>query len=171
MKKFLAVLAIAAAAPAVFVATAPAAVAMQADEGGFQLPTPPEGMGQVVFYRTGGLSGAALGCAIFDNGNPDKLSSLGGGRYFVLNSQPGERSFKVNSLETDDQLTLEVEEGETQFVRCRIKAGFLSGRANIAPSSEREFRDKYKDPKLVDADDMSEEVRAMNYADAAPAAE
>lgn len=128
-------------------------------------------MGQVVFYRTGGLSGAALGCAVFDVGATDKLSSLGAGRYFMLVSEPGPRSFTVKSLETKDALTLEIEPDETQFVRCKIKSGFMSGRADIAPSTEAEFRSKYKNPKLVDADDMAEAVKMTNYPAPAAASE
>ena len=162
MKRIFASLALAVAAPAAMVAVAPA-VAAQDSEEGYQIPTPPEGMGQIIFYRTGGLGGAALGCGVFNAGEEEKLSSLGSGRYFVLHSEPGERNFTVKSLETKDALTLEVEEGETQFVRCKIKTGFFSGRANISPSSEKEFRRKYKKPKLVDDDDMIETVRVMNY--------
>ncbi|MFN7157390.1 hypothetical protein [Erythrobacter cryptus] len=163
MKKFLVALAFAAAAPVAMTASAPAALAQDKAEGEFKIPTPPEGKGQVIFYRTGGISGAALGCAVFDAGAEDKLSSLGAGKYFVLVSDPGPRSFTVKSLEAKDAMTLEIEEGETQFVRCKIKAGFMSGRADIAPSNESEFRSKYKTAKLVDADDMSAEVKAMNY--------
>ncbi len=163
MKKMFAALAIATAAPVAIVASAPAVQARDDDRPAYEIPTPPEGKGQIIFYRTGGLGGAALGCAVFNAGEEDKLSSLGSGRYFVLVSDPGERNFTVKSLETKDQLTLEVEEEETQFVRCKIKSGFFSGRANIAPSSESEFRKRYKKPKLVDSDDMSDAVRAMNY--------
>lgn len=161
MKNFLTALAIAVAAPAAMMAAAP--VAMAQAEGEFKIPTPPAGKGQVIFYRTGGLSGAALGCAVFDVGAADKLSSLGAGRYFVLVSEPGARSFTVKSLETKDAITLEIEPDETQFVRCKIKSGFMSGRADIAPSTESEFRGKYKNPKLVDAEDMSEAVKKTNY--------
>lgn len=161
MKKFLVALAIGTATPAAMMAAAPAALAQA--EGEFSIPTPPEGKGQVIFFRTGGLSGAALGCAVFDSGATDKLSSLGAGRYFVLVSEPGPRSFTVKSLETKDALTLEIEPDETQFVRCKIKSGFMSGRADIAPSNEAEFRKRYTNPKLVDADDMAEPVRMDNY--------
>lgn len=163
MKKTLTALVLAAAAPLVMTATAPAAVAEEKEDAALVIPAPPEGKGQVLFYRTGGLSGAALGCAVFDVGAEDKLSSLGSGKYFILVSEPGPRSFTVKSLETKDALTLEIEEGETQFVRCKIKTGFMSGRADIGPSTETEFRAKHKNPKLVDADDMSEAVRATNY--------
>jgi hypothetical protein len=163
MKKMLTALALVAAAPVVMIAAAPAALAEEMAEGELVIPTPPEGKGQVVFYRTGGLSGAALGCAVFDVGVADKLSSLGAGKYFILVSEPGPRSFTVKSLETKDALKLEIEPDETQFVRCKIKTGFMSGRADIAPSTEAEFREKHKNPKLVDAEDMSEAVKATNY--------
>jgi len=163
MKKLLAAAAVALAAPVAMTAAAPAVLAQDKAEGELKIPTPPAGKGQVLFYRTGGLSGAALGCAVFDVGKEDKLSSLGAGKYFILVSDPGPRSFTVKSLETKDALTLEIEEGETQFVRCKIKTGFLSGRADIGPSTETEFRTKHKNPKLVDAEDMADAVRATNY--------
>jgi hypothetical protein len=165
MKTFFAALAIAAAVPMAMTASAPAAMAQddKAADTELKIPTPPPGKGQVLFYRTGGLSGAALGCAVFDVGAEDKLSSLGSGKYFVLVSEPGPRSFTVKSLETKDAMALEIEPDETQFVRCKIKSGFLSGRADIAPSTEAEFRKRHKNPKLVDAEDMSDAVKAMNY--------
>lgn len=163
MKKLLTAAMLAVAAPVVMTAVAPAALAQKKAEGEVTIPAPPPGKGQVLFYRTGGLSGAALGCAVFDVGKEDKLSSLGAGKYFILVSDPGPRSFTVKSLETKDALTLEIEEGETQFVRCKIKTGFMSGRADIGPSTETEFRTKHKNPKLVDAEDMSDAVRATNY--------
>lgn len=163
MKKLLTAAALAFAAPLAMSLAAPAALAEEKAEGELKIPPPPEGKGQILFYRTGGLSGAALGCAVFDVGAEDKLSSLGSGKYFILVSEPGPRNFTVKSLETKDALTLEIEEGETQFVRCKIKTGFMSGRADIAPSTEGEFREKHKNPKLVDAEDMSAEVKAMNY--------
>jgi len=165
MKKLFAAAIFAAAAPLAMTGAAPAALAQAKAEaeGELTIPAPPPGKGQVLFYRTGGISGAALGCAVFDVGAADKLSSLGAGKYFILVSDPGPRSFTVKSLETKDALTLEIEEGETQFVRCKIKTGFMSGRADIGPSTETEFRTKHKNPKLVDAEDMSEAVKATNY--------
>lgn len=165
MKTFFAAFAIAAAVPLAMTASAPAAMAQEdkAADTELKIPTPPPGKGQVLFYRTGGLSGAALGCAVFDVGAEDKLSSLGAGKYFVLVSEPGPRSFTVKSLETKDAMALEIEPDETQFVRCKIKSGFLSGRADIAPSTEAEFRKRHKNPKLVDPEDMSDAVKAMNY--------
>jgi hypothetical protein len=114
------------------------------------VPTPPEGMGQVVFFRPGGM-GFALGCGVNENG--ERISALGAGKYFVHPTTPGSHSYTVKS-EATDLLTLEVEPGETTYVKCKIKMGIMVGRPNIAPSTQAEF-DKLS-PKLeyVDADDI-----------------
>jgi len=165
-KKVMYAAAIAIAAPVMMTAPAPA-LAEKEEAPQLEIPAPPAGKGQILFYRTGSIMGAALGCAVFDVDGSEKISSLGAGKYFIVHSEPGERQFKVKSLEAKDTLTLEIEEDETQFVRCKIKSGFLSGRADISPSSEKEFRKKHKKPKLVDADDMSDSVMKVNYPAAA----
>ncbi len=113
------------------------------------IPTPPEGKGQVVFFRPGG-TGFAIGCLVNEKGQ--KVSSLGAGRYFVMVAGPGRHEFTVKS-EAKDTLALEVEAGETQYATCRIKMGIMIGRPDLAPSTEAEFR-KHGKLKLVDADDM-----------------
>jgi hypothetical protein len=114
------------------------------------LPAPPAGKGQIVFFRTGGIVGAAMGCSV--NENRQKISSLGGGRYFVLVTDPGRHEYSVKS-EATDTLPLEVEADETQFASCKIKMGMMVGRPDIRPATEAEFR-AAKNLKLVDADDM-----------------
>jgi hypothetical protein len=121
-----------------------------------QLPAPPAGKGQIVFFRGSG-SGAIVGCSI--NENSQKVSSLGDGRYFVMVADPGRHEFSVKS-EAKDVLPLEVEADETQFVECRIKMGILIGRPDLAPASEEIFRKKRK-LKMVDADDMGPGVGAL----------
>lgn len=112
------------------------------------IPLPPAGTGQIVFFRPGGM-GFALGCSVNENGA--KVSSLGAGKYFVMRTTPGRHEFTVKS-EAKDVLALEVEEGETQFAKCKIKMGIVAGRPDLAPSDEAEFRKG--DFELVDADDM-----------------
>lgn len=111
---------------------------------------PPAGMGQVVFFRTGG-AGFALGCGINENG--ERLSALGAGKYVVIPATPGSHSYTVKS-EATDLLTLEVEPGETSYVRCKIKAGIMVGRPNIAPSTAAEFDEHSHKLEYVDADDI-----------------
>lgn len=136
---------------ALFISSAPA-LAAETSEGktaAIAIPAPPEGQGQVVFFRSGGM-GLALGCSVNENGQ--KVSSLGAGRYFVMVARPGRHEFTVKS-EAKDTLALEVEAGETQYATCRIKMGIIVGRPDLAPSTEAAFRKNGK-LKLVDADDM-----------------
>jgi hypothetical protein len=140
------------------------------------LPAPPEGKGQIVWFRPGGM-GFALGCSVNENG--EKVSSLGAGKYFIMVAEPGAHEFSVKS-EAKDTLTLLVEEGETQYAMCRIKMGIIVGRPDIRPSTEGDFRNENK-LEMVDAEDMGpgpgamrpEEVQAalaaQGLAQAAPA--
>lgn len=114
------------------------------------IPSAPAGKGQVVFFRPGGFVGSAVACSVHENGQ--KVSSLGGGRYFIMAADPGRHEFSVKT-EASDKLPLEVEPDETQFVACKIKMGIMVGRPDIRPSTEEEFLAQ-KNLKLVDADDM-----------------
>jgi hypothetical protein len=155
-------------------AASPAAAGEKEDAANIQLPAPPPGKGQVVFFRKGGLSGSAVACSVHENGA--KVSSLGGGRYFVMATEPGRHEFSVKT-EATDVLALEVEADETQFASCKIKMGMMVGRPDIKPATEQEFR-AAKSLKMVDADDMGpapgalrpEEVAAALAANAAPQA-
>ena len=140
----------AASAVAVALSSAPALAADKVDAAApIAIPAPPEGKGQVVFFRPGGM-GVALGCSVNEKGQ--KVSSLGAGRYFVMVAEPGRHEFTVKS-EAKDTLALEVESGETQYALCRIKMGIMVGRPDLAPSTEAEFQ-QHKKLKVVDADDM-----------------
>ncbi len=114
------------------------------------IPPPPAGRGQIVFYRTGSIMGAAMGCAVNEKGQ--KISSLGAGRYFILVTEPGRHEYTVKS-EAKDVLALEVEADETQYAMCKIKMGIMAGRPDLRPSTEAEFIKSSTD-RLVDAEDM-----------------
>lgn len=128
-----------------------AAPAFAADAGNtVALPAPPSGKGQIVFFRSGTIMGAAMGCSVNEKGQ--KISSLGAGKYFIMVADPGRHEFMVHS-EAKDILALEVEPDETQFATCKIKMGIMAGRPDIRPATEAEFRAQ-KNPKMVDAEDM-----------------
>ncbi len=137
-----------------------------ADEGVKKvIPAPAEGKGQIVFFRPGGM-GFALGCGVNENGV--RLSALGAGKYFILPVDPGSHSYTVKS-EATDLLRLEVEPGETYYVKCKIKMGIMVGRPNIAPSTQDEFdKDSHK-LKYVDADDAGSTVLPNPEGEAAKA--
>jgi len=120
------------------------------------IPAPPAGKGQIVFFRSSAM-GFAIGCTV-NQGTKDnkiKVSSLGSGKYVIVTADPGKQEYWVQS-EAKDVLNLLVEEGETQFVECRIKMGFFVGRPDLSPSSPQEFVEKGAKLKLVDDEDMGE---------------
>jgi hypothetical protein len=147
----------------------PALAADKKDEGGAStavvIPAPPAGKGQIVFYRTGTIMGAAMGCAVNEKGQ--KISSLGAGRYFLLVTDPGRHEYTVKS-EAKDVLALEVEADETQYAMCRIKMGFMAGRPDLRPSTEAEFHKSSTD-KLVDDEDMGPGPGALRASEVAAA--
>jgi hypothetical protein len=114
------------------------------------IPLPPPGKGQVVFFRPGAWGGA-ISCAVSLNGA--RLSSLRPERFFIHQAEPGPRTYSVES-EAKDELTLEVEPGETQYVRCRVTMGVMVGRPNLSPATAEEFAKaagklKAMDPLIV----------------------
>lgn len=150
-----------------------AGTAIAGDKAPVRIPPPPAGKGQIVFYRTGTIMGAAMGCAVNEKGQ--KISSLGSGRYFILVTDPGRHEYTVKS-EAKDVLALQVEDGETQYAMCKIKMGIMAGRPDLRPSTEAEFVKAGTD-RLVDDDDMgpgpgalrAAELKAALTATAAPA--
>ncbi len=140
-------------------------VAMAADKAPKKapvvIPAPPAGKGQIVFYRTGTIMGAAMGCSVNEKGQ--KISSLGAGRYFILVTDPGRHEYMVKS-EAKDILALQVEADETQYAMCKIKMGIMAGRPDLAPSTEAAFRKSGTD-RLVDVDDMGPGPGALRPAE------
>lgn len=103
------------------------------------IAAPAKGMGQVIFYRTSAM-GALLGCTAREN--DVEVARLGVGKYYVVPVAPGVHEYTAKSIESKDKLKLEVEDGETYFVKCSIAMGFMSGHPKLSPSTEAEFAAK-----------------------------
>lgn len=97
---------------------------------------PPEGKGQIVFFRPSKFAGAAVGFVVRE-GETD-LGKLRSGNYFIAAVEPGTHQYTVHS-EAKDVLTLEVEAGETYYVQGSIAMGFMVGRPNLSPSDQAAF--------------------------------
>lgn len=132
-----------------------AAIAAKKEREPAVIPAPPEGKGQVVFYRTGGFVGAAIACNVREN---DVLvGKLSGGKYFVHVAEPGKHAFTAKS-EAKDTLNMEVESDETYYVRCKIGAGFMAGRPNLSPVQKADFDKKSAKLKFKDQEKIDKEV-------------
>lgn len=103
--------------------------------------TPVTGKGQVVFYRPGSLMGAALGCTVHEG--TAQVARLGTGKYWVAPVEPGKHVYNTEG-EAKDVLNMEVEPGETYYVKCNIGMGVMSGRANLSPATPEDFAKKAK---------------------------
>lgn len=97
---------------------------------------PPEGKGQVVFFRDKKFTGAAIRYKVREGAT--ELGKLANGSYFVHVAEPGAHEYTVHS-EAKDLLNLEVEAGETYYVVGGITMGFMAGRPNLSPSDQAVF--------------------------------
>jgi hypothetical protein len=133
----------------------PASVSAAKEKAPAVVPAPEAGKGQVVFFRTGGLVGAAISCNVREEGK--LVGGLSGGKYFVVNFAPGKHVFTTKS-EATDTLNMEIETGETYYVRCAIGAGVVAGRPNLSPVDKALFDEKSSGLKQKTADQLAKEV-------------
>ena len=115
-------------------AAAPAESAKATTNG--TIGAPPEGKGQIVFFRDKKFTGAAIRYKVREGAI--ELGKLSNGSYFVHVAEPGAHEYTVHS-EAKDILNLEVEAGETYYVIGGITMGFLAGRPNLSPSDQAAF--------------------------------
>lgn len=117
------------AAPPIVVATA----------GDGVIHAPPEGQGQIVFFRPSRLGGAALSFSVREGDTG--IGRLNNGRYFVHVTAPGIHEYNISS-EATDTLRLEIEPGETYFVEQVINMGIMVGRPALNPSDQATFEER-----------------------------
>jgi hypothetical protein len=83
-----------------------------------------------------------------------ELGKLNNASYFVAVLDPGPHTFTA-ATENKNVLKLELDDGETQYVRGTVQMGFLVGEANLAPADQAMFELHYahmhtsKPPKTV----------------------
>ena len=116
-----------------------------------QIATPPAGMGQVVFYRPGGMGGL-VSCRV--NEGDKVVNRLPPGKYFVQQTTPGVHEYSVHS-ESKDVLRVNVEDGETQYARCTVRMGIMVGRPNLSTQDRADFEKRGKKLKLQAAFDAT----------------
>lgn len=132
-------------------ALAPVAAATQADfaadwrllgeqpqtRGWLDIPPPPQGFGQVVFFRRKTMTGVEW-FNVRENGRA--LAKLTAGTYFILPVQPGVHEFTARSEpELKDHLTLKIAPGETYYVESIMTHGLVLGAAELTPSDKARF--------------------------------
>lgn len=101
-----------------------------------EIPPPPPGKGQVVFYRPSRFVGAVLSFSLHEGNS--RVGKLFPGRYFVQVVEPGLHTYTMR-WEFTDTLRVEVAAGETQYVQEVIGAGVIIDGPRLRPSTESEF--------------------------------
>jgi hypothetical protein len=102
---------------------------------------PPKGRGQVVFFRDKSLLGTGQWFNVREDGKA--LGKLTNGAYFVQVTDPGLHTYTATEEpELKDRLKLEVDAGETYFVRGTLTKGVVVGAADLVPSNRATF-DRY----------------------------
>jgi hypothetical protein len=110
----------------------------QQSRGWIEVPPPPRGMGQVVFFRAKSVAGFGQWFNVRENGQA--LGKLTNGAYFVVVLPPGRHSFSASSEpEFKDHLTLKVDPGETYYVQGLMTHGVVIGVADLTPSDKARF--------------------------------
>jgi len=123
---------------------APVASAQAAVAG--SISPPPAGKGQVVFFRPSRYVGWAVWFNVRENGTA--LGKLSNGAYFVRVTDPGAHTYTA-ATENHNVLHLEIDDGETYYVRGSVQMGILMGEANMAPSDQATFEKSFKGMHLA----------------------
>jgi hypothetical protein len=124
-----AALAVAAPATAVF-ADPPAAMSPAV------LPPPVAGKGQVVFYRKPLFSLIPFNWKVREG--KTEICLMMAGTYCIADVDPGTHTYEVHS-EAKNDLTLEVDAGETYYVIGGISMGLIVNHPNITPAQKAQF--------------------------------
>jgi hypothetical protein len=102
--------------------------------------------GKIIMYRGSSIVGAGLGCPIRFKGQ--EIVELARGKYAEWTVPPGRYILNNHT----SSLEISVDPGETRYVRCMIKAGFLTGRADLQIVDEEDFnehRNEYEQKQVA----------------------
>lgn len=134
------------AAPAAEAATAAAPAEAAATPEAAPAADAAPATGRIIFFRPKKFAGAALMFKIREG--EEVIGMLKSGSYFIADVAPGTHVYAARS-EAKDELTLEVEAGETYYVMATVQMGVLAGRPNLSPSDEAAYQEASK-KKLED---------------------
>jgi len=109
----------------------PAAPAVALPAG---ISAPPEGKGQIVFFRPSRFVGSALTFTVRE-GEQD-LGRLPNARYFVHVAEPGIHEYEIGR---NDTMRMEIEPGVTYYAMQSTQIGVVAGRAVLSPSDQAAF--------------------------------
>lgn len=111
-------------------------VAADAPKTPVQLPPPPAGKGEVVFYRKPLFSLVPFNWIAREG--KTEICEMEAGTYCIAIVDPGTHTYEVHS-EAKNDLTIEVDEGETYYIIGGISMGLVVNHPNISPAQKIDF--------------------------------
>lgn len=129
------------AAPAEPPATAPSqeVTTVPAPAGPVAATAVANSQGKIIMYRGSSIMGMGLACPIRYQGR--EIVELARGKYAEWVVNPGHYVLTNKTSSVD----VSVDPGETRYVRCMIKPGFLVGRADLQIVDEASFNEHSKE--------------------------
>jgi hypothetical protein len=100
------------------------------------LQAAPDAPSKIVFYRGSSIVGAAVACPIRWKGR--EVVELARGKYAEWSVPPGRYLLTNHTASVE----VSVAAGETRYVRCQIKSGIMSGRADLQLVDEESYREQ-----------------------------
>jgi hypothetical protein len=109
-----------------------------AEHAAVDIPSPPSGQGEVVFFRKKSLLSLGQWFKVRENGKA--ICKLTNGAYCVVVAEPGRHTYTAKfEPELKDHLTLQIGRGDTYFVEGVTSRALLVGAADLQPSDRASF--------------------------------
>lgn len=120
-----------------FLALLVALTACATSSGTVSLPEVKPDMGLVVFYRQANMKGRAIRFEISDSAK-GSIGYLSDGTVVHRDLEPGSHTFTVRapSVDGQDSVTLDVEAGQTYYVKGTVLWGWPAGRPKFTRMSD-----------------------------------
>jgi Protein of unknown function (DUF2846) len=137
-----------------------------------QEPSTPKQQTSVVYvYRYKQFVGSALAPSVYCD--EVQLARMENGRYFAVNVDPGQHTFRSNDKQSGIQL--DVKPGQEYFIRLEIAARFMKGHGRLILTAAEQGRYELQSNQLkpLDADKVADTSRVSvteaKFAPATPA--
>ena len=113
------------------------------EHSAIDIPPPPSGKGEVVFFRKRSVLSLGQWFKVRENGKA--ICKLTNGAYCVVVVDPGPHTYTAKfEPELKDHLTLQIGPGDTYFVEGATSKALLVGAADLLPSDQASFADASK---------------------------
>jgi hypothetical protein len=113
------------------------------EHAAIDIPQPPPGKGEVVFFRKKSLLAFGQWYKVRENGTA--ICKLTSGAYCIVVTAPGPHTYTAKfEPEVNDHLTLRIGPGDVYYVEGTTSKALLLGAADLLPSDHESFADASK---------------------------